>query len=162
MEEETPIKELMGHVAQPGRISWIGLRPGKRQPLESTEAVEITTDQGLVGDHYQGKSGKRQLTLIQSEHLRAVADFLGKEAIDPALTRRNLVIEGINLLAARGQKLKLGESVILEITGLCHPCSRMEENLGHGGYNAMRGHGGLTAKVIQGGKLAVGDAVTLA
>lgn len=162
MEEDTPIKELMGHVARPGKISWIGIRPGKRQDPAEVKTVEVNTEQGLKGDHYRGKSGNRQVTLIQAEHLQAVAAFLGKEAIDPALTRRNIVVEGFNLLSARGQRLKLGDSVILEITGLCHPCSRMEENLGHGGYNAMRGHGGLTAKVIQGGSLKTGDPVTLA
>ncbi len=74
--------------------------------------------------------------------------------------RRNLVIGGINLLALKNEKFSIGECV-LKGTGLCHPCSRMEEALGTGGYNAMRGHGGITAIVIRGGTIALGDSVTL-
>ena len=56
-------------------------------------------------------------------------------------------------------QLKIGE-VVLEITGPCEPCSKMEFALGQGAYNVMRGHGGVTAKVIQGGKLSLGNVVT--
>ncbi|WP_343218609.1 hypothetical protein [Lamprobacter modestohalophilus] len=49
--------------------------------------------------------------------------------------------------------------MVLEGTSFAHPCSRMEKVLGPGGYNAMRGHGGLCVRVIQGGLVRVGDVV---
>jgi MOSC domain-containing protein YiiM len=67
-------------------------------------------------------------------------------------------VEGINLLALKGKVFRVGEAVF-EYSGECHPCSRMEESLGSGGYNAMRGHGGITAKVIKDGIIGLGDAV---
>lgn len=153
-------QELLDSLPQTGTIEWIGLRPSKRAELESVESAVISIENGLEGDHYSGKSKKRQVTLIQGEHLDGVATILGKDSIAPKLTRRNIVIRGINLLAFQDRKFQLGE-VVLETSGLCYPCSRMEENLGPGGYNAMRGHGGLTTKVIKAGTIRVGDSVSL-
>jgi MOSC domain-containing protein YiiM len=48
---------------------------------------------------------------------------------------------------------------VLRITGICAPCSRMEEVLGFGGYTAVRGHGGRCAEVVTPGRVAIGDAV---
>jgi len=154
------MQTLRETLPQVGRITWIGRRPAKRMPLESVETAQLDTDAGLVGDHYSGRSGKRQLTLIQGEHLRAVAQMLHRETVDPAQIRRNVVVEGINLLALQDQQVQIGQAVV-EITGLCHPCSRMEEVLGAGGYNAMRGHGGLTAKIVRPGAIKLGDEVRL-
>ena len=153
-------EELLNSLPQVGKVEWIGVRPGKNATLQSLESVQISVEEGLSGDHYAGKSSKRQVTLIQKEHIDVVAELLDKNSIDPGLTRRNIVVSGINLLAFRDRQFKLGE-VILEGTGSCHPCSKMEANLGPGGYNAMRGHGGITAKVIQGGNLRLGDSVQL-
>ena len=84
-----------------------------------------------------------------------------KEKIDPSLTRRNIVISGINLQALKEQQFSIGDEVVLETTGICHPCSRMEQNLGPGGYNAMRGHGGITTRVIKAGIIKKGDSVKM-
>ncbi|PIQ20865.1 MAG: MOSC domain-containing protein [Cytophagales bacterium CG18_big_fil_WC_8_21_14_2_50_42_9] len=151
----------MDTMPQIGHITWIGIRPERRKLPVSVASVMAITDRGLTGDHYQGKPGsKRQVTLIQAEHLTAVSSIMSIAELDPGLLRRNLVVSGLNLLALKDRQFMVGE-VLLEYTGLCHPCSRMEENLGPGGYNAMRGHGGITAHIIQGGLVKRGDQVRL-
>ena len=160
MAATVTIKDLRNTLPQVGKVQWIGIRPGKREKVAEVEEVKVSVESGLEGDHYSGSSKKRQVTLIQAEHLQAVASLLSVESIDPGLTRRNLLISGINLNALQDQRFQVGE-VILETTGHCYPCSRMEENLGPGGYNAMRGHGGITARVIRGGSIGKGQAVRL-
>ena len=153
------IEKLLSTLPQVGTVTWIGVRPARRaKPISVTE-VRAEVGSGLAGDHYAGKGvGKRQVTLINEEHLAAIASMLGTGEATPALLRRNIVVKGLNLLALKDKTFRIGEAV-LETTGLCHPCSRMEENLGSGGYNAVRGHGGITARVVQGGIIRVGDEV---
>lgn len=160
-DSKSTVAQLLATLPQTGRLEWIGLRPERRTELLAVPEAEVLTDKRLAGDHAGLKpGGKRQITLIQHEHLAAVAGFLGLPApVAPGRLRRNLVVSGINLLALKGRQLQIGEEVLLDITGECHPCSRMEEELGPGGYNAMRGHGGLTAHIARGGFIRVGDAV---
>ncbi len=159
--EKGVIKELIGKMPQVGNIELISIRPTRRELPVSVDKVKVSKENGLEGDHFASTySAKRQVTLIQKEHLDAVANILGKDKVDPLLTRRNIVVSGINLLALKDQEFSLGES-ILRGTGYCHPCSRMEENLGEGGYNAMRGHGGITAEVVKDGHVKTGDEVKL-
>lgn len=196
----TDLRQLTRLFAQPGRIEWIGLRPGRGAAMLAVDAVEAVAGGGLVGDRalrprqplrdgpgrLAGPSstaapagGKRQVTLLQAEHLPVIAALAGArpghDLPSPLLLRRNLVVSGLNLLAAKSlfkdQPLLLrvgrpgapgaaaAEPVILQITGPCEPCSKMEAALGPGGYNAMRGHGGMTARVLQGGWLRRGDVV---
>lgn len=152
--------ELLNTLPQRGVVEWIGIRPARLAPVQVVHEIGTQTDRGLAGDHYGNPGGKRQVTLIQAEHLSAVASMLGIDTVDPETVRRNIVVRGINLLALKDQVFCIGDTT-LEFTGLCHPCSRMETNLGPGGYNALRGHGGITARVLRGGMIRLGDAVVV-
>lgn len=153
--ELPPLKALAARVAQPGRVVWIGVRTTRRGEVRSLEAAEVALT-GLVGDR-RTRPGKRAVTLLQAEHLPVIASLAASGgALDPALLRRNLVISGLNLLALRKRPFRLGTALLLG-TGPCAPCSRMEEALGPGGYTAMRGHGGITAEVLEPGQVALGD-----
>ncbi|CAN7427378.1 MOSC domain-containing protein [Phenylobacterium sp. LjRoot219] len=158
LNPSSDLQRLFDAPVRPGRLVWIGLRTRRRGAVREVVQAELSTESGLVGDRYDGKTGRRQVTLVAQEDLAAIASFLGRATIAPALLRRNLVTAGINLLALKARRVAVGEA-ILEITDDCHPCSRMEEALGLGGYNALRGRGGLTARVITGGEIRLGDPI---
>lgn len=166
----TGIQQLTQHFAQSGTLTAIYLRPARGVACHSVNTVEAIAGLGLAGDRSSFTPSRnplgsnRQVTLIQAEHIAVISALLGKP-VAAGLLRRNLVVSGLNLLAAKSlfkqqpMRLHIGE-VILEVTGPCEPCSKMETLLGFGAYNAMRGHGGVNAKIVQGGLLTIGDKVT--
>ena len=105
------LQQLIDNLPQVDVVDWIGIRPARKSPLQSLEQVEIEADHGLAGDHYSNPGGKRQVTLIQAEHLSAVASMLGTDAVDPAAVRRNIVVRGINLLALKDKEFLVGDTV---------------------------------------------------
>ncbi len=153
------LRELLGRSEAQGRVEFIGIALVSRGSIQDRASVRIVTG-GIEGDHHCRPAGhsKRQVTLIQAEHLPVVAALLGRSSLDSTLLRRNIVLSGINLAALKYQTFQIGTAV-LRGTGNCPPCSRMEENLGAGGYAAMLNHGGITAVVESEGIVAVGDTV---
>lgn len=150
------ISQLTSHFAKQGKVEWLGLRPARRVQMQVVNQVEADVSTGLIGDRYSGRTGSRHVSLIQSEHLQVISSLTALSSVSPELLRRNIVVSGINLLALKGRQFEIGDA-ILETTGLCHPCSRMEQELGKGGYNAVRGHGGITARVIKSGLIRLMD-----
>lgn len=150
-----PLAELRRSFAGPGRVTWIGLRPARKAPLQAVEAASVT-EKGLEGDH--GRAGKRAVTLIQAEHIDVIAALTGR-VVTPDMLRRNIVVAGLNLAACREFGLTIGGGLRLEVTAPCAPCSRMEAILGPGGYTAMRGHGGWCCTVLSPAEIAVGAQV---
>jgi MOSC domain-containing protein YiiM len=124
--------------------------------LERPDSVSCRPDLAAITTDSTG--GARQVALIPAENLEAIASCLGVERVEPAALRRNIVTRGINLRAMKRRRFRVGEAV-LETSGECRPCSKMEENLGAGGYNAVRGLGGITARVIRSGRIRVDDTV---
>lgn len=160
MNSDTRFLEKLRREVAPGKLEWIGLRTERRGEISVVEQSEAIVGLGLAGDHRCLKTpgSARQVTIISREYIHQISQQLGMEFIDPVLLRRNLVISGMNLNLLRFQRLQIGDA-IFETSALCDPCSRMDENLGKGGAAAMFGYGGLCAKIIQGGHIAIGDAV---
>ena len=152
------LAKLTSQFPRSGCVQWIGLRPKRDVPMQEVNEVNAIAGKGLQGDRYASGSGKRGITLIQAEHLPVIAALSGHEKIAPATLRRNIMVSGIPLIALIGKKFRIGDA-LFEGTDACDPCERMEAALGPGAYNAMVGHGGLCARILQGGKISIGDSL---
>jgi MOSC domain-containing protein YiiM len=156
------IRDLLKPPHIVGRIEAIVVRGDPRLPARLVPATTALAGIGLADDRL-GQRGEaelstRQVTLIQHEHLAVIAVLAGVQGVDVLALRRNLVVSRINLVALKNARVRVG-GALLEIVGPCQPCSRMEEAIGPGGYAAMRGHGGMTARVLEGGEIGIGSAV---
>ena len=81
-------RQYLRSIPQQGKVEWIGIRPKRLLEVHSVSEVTANPDMGLEGDHFKKSStGKRQVTLIQQEHLDVVAQILGKSDIAPKLLR---------------------------------------------------------------------------
>lgn len=155
----TEMQHLLTEIPQVGRVEWIGRAARREAAIEPLQEAHVEVGTGIVGEHHAaGGNSKRQVTLIQAEHLPIIAAWSGQPQITPEQLRRNIVVAGINLLSLKQGRFRVGE-VVLEGTGPCAPCSRMETTIGPGGYQAMRGHGGITAIVHHPGAIRIGDEV---
>ncbi|WP_223528200.1 MOSC domain-containing protein [Pseudomonas sp. BF-B-26] len=160
----SPLQALIAEVPQTGRVRWIGVRPQSRSQMIELDAVEARLEAGLTGDHARpGVRNARQVTLMQWEHLAVINSLMGRTADQPVLAqdlRRNIVVSGINLFSLKGRRFRIGQA-IFETTGWCQPCARLENNLGPGTFQAVRGHGGITARVLQSGIIRLDDTVSV-
>lgn len=137
-------------------IQSIIIRPERGEtPLRVSDAK--ITNEGIKGDHYAKEDGKRQVTLIASDDLNEVAAAVGFQGDVHLASRRNIMVDSLPDEDLKGKFVGLGDDVILEITGYCNPCFRMDENFGEGAISAFEKKAGWVARVIECGSISVGD-----
>jgi MOSC domain-containing protein YiiM len=148
----------------PGRLIGITRKARPRGAMEVIDHAAIGVETGIAGDYRgairPGKSGKRQITIMAAEDWTATLAALGA-SISWEQRRVNLLSEGIALPRVPGVRLRIGGALV-EITGECDPCSRMEE-IAPGLKAALTPdwRGGRTAKVIEEGPIAIGDTIMI-
>lgn len=119
------------------------------EPRERVLAIE---SQGLQGCAH-GNPPRREVLLASKEHLDAVG-------VEPGAIRENVTVQGVDVHSwPVGQRVKVGKAVF-EITMVCDPCHRMDE-LRAGLRSEIDGKRGMLAHIVEGGEIALGDAVEL-
>lgn len=137
-----------------GRIKAISVSENKGTQKVNVSEAELRVDCGIVGDAHAGK-WHRQVSLLAIESIEKM--IAAGADVSPGNFAENITTEGIDLLAlSLGGRLRLGESVELEVTQFGKEC--------HGGCEIFRQVGdcimpreGIFAKVIGPGRISVGD-----
>lgn len=149
-----------------GLLLGIARHDRPRGAIETLDRATITVPLGIHGDHRglvkPGGRGRRQVTVIGRDDWRAALAELGDPPLDWSVRRANLLIDRVALPRSPGARLCFAGGVVLEVTGECDPCSRMDAIM-PGLRDALKPEwrGGITTRVLADGELAVGDEVRI-
>lgn len=116
--------------------------------------AELVEDYGIKGDAHAGK-WHRQVSLLAGESI----DQMKKKI--PSLAKgafaENIILRGIDFSQIKvGDRIKLNDEVILEITQIgkeCHTACAIKKHTG----DCIMPREGLFARVLKGGKIKPGD-----
>jgi len=141
-----------------GTVEGIYIAPREAAPTEPRERVSVVAGGGIEGDRKFAageRTGGHDLTLIEAEAVERLAPEI---ELEPGASRRNVVTRGIDLNALVGKRFAVGD---VECVGeeLCHPCRHLEKLTQPGVLKGLAGRGGLCARVLTDGAIAVGDEV---
>ena len=135
--------------------------------MERVEEVRTIEGCGIEGDRYCAGTGfwtrygdVCEVTLIEGEDL----DYIEKElgiGVKNGEHRRNIITRGIRLGDLRRKKFRVGEAV-LEYDRPRPPCRHVQDLSEPGMTGALKGRGGICARVVQAGSIRVEDAIETA
>lgn len=122
------------------------------------EEVQIQVGQGVVGDAHAG-SWHRQVSLLASEQIRECRTR-GLD-VDFGAFAENIATQGVDWKKIPvGTKVRLGDSVLLEITQIGKECKKKCAIFYQAG-DCIMPREGTFARVIEGGSIRVGDPIEL-
>ena len=162
VDPAAPPEPGVRRAAGAGLLLGIARHARPRGPMETLDQVEVSVAEGVHGDFrgaFKPGRNRRQVTVMAAEGWRdALADLRVSVAWEQR--RANLLVEGVSLEATTGARIRFASGLVLEVTGECDPCSRMEQ-IAPGLKAVLLPHwrGGVTTRVIEGGRLCVGDSV---
>jgi MOSC domain-containing protein YiiM len=127
--------------------------------------VDVLAGQGIRGDRFCGKVSRlaSAVSFFAAEALEAAADelLIPPDALDARLTRRNIIVRGVDLNALRHKAFSLDTGdgpVAFQAAGETSPCAWMDDRLAPGIRDGLRGRGGLRANPTTSGRLRIGAA----
>lgn len=141
-----------------GTVKAIHIATEYGKPVEPVTETQAVMGKGLRGDRYFGT--RRQVTVVATGELEEAASELGRDSIVEGATRRNITVEAEALPRSHGARIEIGE-VVLAVWRDCAPCEVMETVVGPGARNALKARAGVSATVVQGGTIQVGDPVRI-
>jgi MOSC domain-containing protein YiiM len=147
-----------------GRVVGLHVAPAAGTPPETRDRVRVVAG-GVRGDRYCRGAGQfsrvgdgHPVTLVPARAVAAAERAVGAR-LDPGWHRRNVAVAGVDLDAARGATLGVGDAR-LRVTRDRPPCAHLEAVVGVDGVAAaLRGRAGVCAEVAAPGDVAVGDPV---
>lgn len=154
-----PVVELHAILTSSGHryVGHYGKDPLPYEAEEQSE-VECVAGRGLRGDRYfdHRENFKGQITFFDLGVLEEVSERFGQE-VDLRTVRRNVFVKGIDLNSLIGKRFQL-QGVAFEGVEECKPCFWMDEALAPGAEEALKGRGGLRARIVESGILRPGSA----
>ena len=135
-----------------GKVVSLQLCVGSREPMDFREQVTAVTGLGLDGDRHASADTIRQVLLMDRE-------VLDSFDLKPGMVRENVTVSGLAIhQLSEGQRVRIGDEVVLEITGHCEPCGRMDE-IRPGLRESLDMQRGMLTRVLEGGTLKLGDPI---
>lgn len=132
--------------------------PSGDTPAVRREVVRLLAGRGIEGDRYALRDAghPKQISFFDMKTLDDLSEKYGV-AVPPESVRRNVFVRGLDLPALVGKQFTVN-GIRFEGVDPCKPCYWMDEAIGPGAEEFLRGRGGLRALILDDGEIRVGDA----
>ena len=129
-------------------------QPPGQEPMVEMPEIECVAGRGIRGDRFFDfkDNFKGQITFFANETYERLCEQFGESGRAPSVFRRNVITQGVDLNTLIGQEFEV-QGVRFLGTQEAAPCHWMNEAFAEGAEAALRGFGGLRARILTDGVL---------